>query len=732
MKILMLTNGMEIGGAETHILELSTELVRMGHEVTVASSGGVYVHELEVSGITHVTVPLNSHRPDKLIKCYTALKKLIKAEKYDIVHAHARIPGFICGLLQKRLKFRFIASAHWVFKVTPLFKLMANWGERTVAVSEDIKQYLIDNYGTKAENISVTINGIDVQKFSPDTDCSLIKSELEIDDNLIKIVYVSRMDTDRSKAAFMLLEALEQLKDPRLQAIIVGGGNDLERLELAAQRTNRILDRKAVIVTGARTDINTCIAVGDIFVGVSRAALEAMACEKPVIIAGNEGYIGIFSEETFPISLQTNFCCRGCEETTPELLVRDIKTLLESDMKAIGEYNRNLIIEKYSVSRMTYDYMEAYNKLLKKPDKGIVISGYYGYNNIGDDSVLGVIIQNIKEISPDIPITVLSAKPEETKKTYGVNSINRYDYLKISRLMKKTKLLISGGGSLFQDATSTKSLIYYTEIIKVALRHKVKVMMYSNGLGPITNKKNQLRTHKILKKIDVITLRDEDSFGEIKALDIRRSDIEVTADPAFALVPATQKRLREILDAENISFDARYVVISVRKWKHSCAEFEESVATLCAYIKQILGLVPLFIPMQRSLDTEICKKIISIAGCGSILEGNYTGEALMAVIAKAEAVVGMRLHTLIYAIASGVPVVGLSYDPKVDALLDCAGVTATHSVKTLNSDRLCASVKALTENREQYAAKMNETAERFKDATQRDKEILAQLIKEKK
>ncbi|MDD4689243.1 MAG: polysaccharide pyruvyl transferase CsaB [Eubacteriales bacterium] len=728
MKVLMLTNGMEIGGAETHILELSSELVRMGHEVCVISSGGVYVRELEVCGIVHVNAPLNSHRPSKLIKSYFIIKNVINAGNFDIVHAHARIPAALCGLLQKKLRFRFMTTAHWVFKVTPLFKLMANWGEKTVAVSEDIKKYLIDNYGTKEKDISVTINGIDVQKFSPDIDCDLLKSELDINNDLTKIVYVSRMDTDRSKVAFMLLEALEMLDNPQLQAIIVGGGNDLSRLELAAQHTNRVLGRRAAIVTGARTDINKCIAVGDIFVGVSRAALEAMSCSKPVIIAGNEGYIGIFSEETFPVSLQTNFCCRGCRDATPQLIVNDINTLLKSDMRAVGEYNRNLIIERYSVSRMTYDYMGAYTKLLEKPSKGVVISGYYGYNNTGDDSVLGVIINNIKEKSPDMKITVLSARPEETKRVYGVDSINRYSFIKLSKMMKDTALLISGGGSLFQDATSTKSLLYYIAVIKTALRKKVKVMIYSNGIGPINSKRNRIYTQNILEKVDLITLRDEDSFAEIKALDVKRSDIQITADPAFAMVPATQRRLREVLEGENIDFDTRYVIISVRKWKHNCEEFEEAVATVSAYIKQILGFEPLFLPMQRSVDTDICNKIMSIAGCGSIIKGKYTGDELMAVISKAEAVVGMRLHTLIYAIASGVPVVGLSYDPKVDALMERAGVTAKHSVSSLNADLVCRSIKSLTEDKERYSAAMADTATTLRNKTEIDKKILGELI----
>ena len=68
---------------------------------------------------------------------------------------------------------------------------------------------------------------------------------------------------------------------------------------------------------GARVDINKCVALGDIFIGVSRAALEAMAAGKPVIIAGNEGYIGIFNESTYPIALETNFAVGAVKNQRP-------------------------------------------------------------------------------------------------------------------------------------------------------------------------------------------------------------------------------------------------------------------------------------------------------------------------------------------------------------------------------------------------------------------------------
>jgi glycosyltransferase involved in cell wall biosynthesis len=167
MKILMVLMGLNIGGAETHVVELSKELARRKNDITVASSGGVYVKELEKAGIRHVQLPLGSRHIYKMLKSLIGLYRLIKTGNFDVVHAHARIPAFLCGLIKKHVSFNFITTAHWVFKTGPLLNILTNWGERTIAVSEDIKTYLMDNYSVPNNHITVTINGIDTDKFSP-------------------------------------------------------------------------------------------------------------------------------------------------------------------------------------------------------------------------------------------------------------------------------------------------------------------------------------------------------------------------------------------------------------------------------------------------------------------------------------------------------------------------------------------------------------------------------------
>ncbi|MBR4173427.1 MAG: glycosyltransferase, partial [Clostridia bacterium] len=166
MNILMALMSLDIGGAETHVAELSKELKRRGHNVIIASNGGVYVDELESFGIKHYKVPLQNKQPKNILSSISLLKKIIRDEKIDIVHSHARIPSFLLGKIKKNINFPFVTTAHWVFTTKYGLKYITDWGQRTLAVSEDIKKYLMDNYTIPENHITVTVNGIDTEKFS--------------------------------------------------------------------------------------------------------------------------------------------------------------------------------------------------------------------------------------------------------------------------------------------------------------------------------------------------------------------------------------------------------------------------------------------------------------------------------------------------------------------------------------------------------------------------------------
>ncbi len=759
MKVLMATMQLDIGGAETHIVELSKALSRKGVEVIVASKGGAYVAELEAAGIRHFNVALNSKSPCTIYRAYKALEKIILEEKVDIVHAHARIPGFICGLLKRKYKFRFVTTAHWVFSTRFPFNRLTNWGDRSLAVSDDIKQYLTDNYGIKAENIRVTINGIDTEKFSDNIDYSDIAEEFGFGEGKTRVVYVSRMDVDRSLAAHKLIEAVPQLyrEIPDLEVVIVGGGNDFDSVKKEAESANEALGKRVVITTGGRIDINKFAASGDVFVGVSRAALEAMACKKPAVIAGNEGYIGIFDKDKLETAIDTNFCCRGCAETTAERLSADLLKLLlpgkEQWRRELGEYALSTVEKYYSVDTMANDAIKMYvsiakdlpiNEVSEKDLEGIekyfalgggkrpvdvAISGYYGFGNSGDDSILNAIIDDLRDECPNISITVLSQKPMETARIYKVNSVDRFDFFTLWGLFKRTKLLISGGGSLIQDVTSSKSLFYYLSVIKLAKLRGAKVMLYANGIGPITKAENLKYVKKTLEKVDYITLRENSSMQELLKFMPKRDKCEVTADPVFNAGFESGELIDDAIKAGGIDKDERFFVISMRDWPTLDPDAERKICRVADWAYRKYGIKPFVIPMQKKQDGEISNYIEeNLSVPHGICRNGYEPTIMMGIIQRAEFVIGMRLHTLIYAVKMGVPGIAVDYDPKVAAVMKAIEFKYSEKVENIDEEKLCAYIEEIMENRDAISDEIRVKSENFRRLAKKNTEIVMQLL----
>ena len=760
MRVLMATMQLDIGGAETHIVELSKALARRGIEVFVASNGGAYVKELEDAGIKHFEVALHNKRMGSLMSAYKKLEHIILEYKVDVVHAHARIPGFLCGLLQKKLGFRFVTTAHWVFDTRFPFNLLSNWGDRSLAVSDDIKQYLVDNYGCNPENIRVTINGVDMEKFSENTDFSDIAKEFSYGKDKTRIVYVSRMDVDRSYAAHKLIEAIPDLyaKIPNLEVVIVGGGNDFDKIKEEADAMNKKIGSRVVITTGGRTDINKFVASGDVFVGVSRAALEAMACRKPAIIAGNEGYIGIFDDDKLQVSIDTNFCCRGCEMTTMQQLRDDLLTILDAEKaeyrKHLGDVSINTVKKHYSVETMANDALKMYISVIKnskinevdiaelddiekylphgnsKRDIDVMISGYYGFHNSGDDSILSSIISNLRCKCPNINITVLSKNPQETAKIHGVDAIDRFNIRKIMSALRRTKLLISGGGSLLQDVTSSASLYYYLAVMRLAKLCGAKVMLYANGIGPISKKRNIRCVKNVVNKTDLVTLREKNSRAELQGILEENVPVFVTADPVYALENGDRVWVDEAIRNSGIPDGAEFFIIALREWKYSDKEIEAKIAEFADAVSQKYGIIPLVVPMQDIYDKEISERIAKKINsrCG-LLECGLPPKTMMGIVGRAKFVVGMRLHTLIYAVKNSVPAIALDYDPKVDAVMESVGQSFSMKVENIDVKKLCSLADEIIANREEICSQLSEKSQQYNVLAEKNVEMAIDLLK---
>lgn len=734
-KVLITTMGLDIGGAETHVLELALELRRRGYAVLVASSGGVFVETLEAHGVRHYQVPLARRSVRDMLRAYTLLRRIIRGERPDVVHAHARIPGFLCGLLRKTMRFPFVTSAHAHFEVSWLLKRMTNWGQKTLAVSDDLVEYLTENYRVPQKNIYRTVNGINTRRFSPDTDPDPIRAEFALDSGGPVIGHVSRLDREAAKAARVLLEAFPRIADavPGATLLIAGDGDVYDEIHALAEGVNAALGRRAVVMTGARGDIEHILAACHLFVGVSRAALEAAAACRPVILSGAEGYIGLLTPENAGLAESTNFTCRGEPLPEPGTLARDVigalTALTEAERARITEFGRSLVTERYSIRRMTDDAIRVYD-LVRRHRLNIAMSGYYGFGNCGDEAILQAIHGNIDGLDADVGVTVLSGDPDDTEARYGYSAVNRFNLLAVWRVLRGCDILVSGGGSLLQDYTSTRSLLYYLFIIRLSKALGKKVMVYANGIGPVRRGRNRRLVRRILSRADVISLRDAASAEELRAMGVARDDVHVTADPVFTLTPAPEKEALQILSENDIDTEKPFAVVSIRKWPDASG-FCESLAALCDRIHGELGRQVVFLAMQAPGDAEISRTVQALMTAPShLIRTGYSAQQLMGVIALSDFVLAMRLHTLIFSAQAATPLCGIVYDPKVTAYLEALQMPAAGVVSDFRADAAFDVVRALLQNARGHREALRETARGLEALAREDAARLQALIKQ--
>ena len=325
--------------------------------------------------------------------------------------------------------------------------------------------------------------------------------------------------------------------------------------------------------------------------------------------------------------------------------------------------------------------------------RGVVICGAYGLGNVGDEAILKAILREVREFAPGEPITVLSRDSAQTAARHGIQAIHMFNLPGMLRAMGRAKLYLNGGGSLMQDVTSSRSLWYYLFTLSAAKRMGCRVIMYGCGIGPIHSPRNRRRAGKVINKnADVITLRDRASLQELESLGVTRPKIMLAADPAVILPPAPPEEAEAILERAGLRprEGQRYLGVTVRPWP-GLEDTLSAFARAIDYAFERHGLLPVFIPIESQQDTAAAKQVAALLekAPATILPPCPSSEAAIALSARMDVALSMRLHALIFAAARGVPLVGGAYDPKVGAFLDCVDQDLYVKLEQLTVRGLC-------------------------------------------
>ncbi len=287
--------------------------------------------------------------------------------------------------------------------------------------------------------------------------------------------------------------------------------------------------------------------------------------------------------------------------------------------------------------------------------KKICISGYYGFDNFGDETILKILTEHIKNYKCDTEITVFSASPEKTAENLKVKCINSFSVFKVVKAIMSCDTLISGGGSLLQDSTSAKSLIYYLLILFLAVLFGKKIVIFAQGIGPIKNKTLSFITMTLLKKADYITLRDENSLNLLKKNGI---NAKICADPVWNLnLKVCEKSNKTGIQLRNCSMVDNEFLIKLAQ-------------NINTYYKDKEILI---LSLQNKLDTEICKRFQEELykmnpNINATVVKNTSNDKVIKDICSLDELIAMRYHACLIAIKAGVKVLPINYDIKVETI----------------------------------------------------------------
>ena len=286
--------------------------------------------------------------------------------------------------------------------------------------------------------------------------------------------------------------------------------------------------------------------------------------------------------------------------------------------------------------------------------KRFVLSGYFGFKNFGDEAILSVVVQKLKEYNHRI--TVISSDPKYTTgKFKHIRSVYTFKILDVIAAISKSDCLISGGGSLLQDSTSLKSLLYYLFVIFVALILRKQVIIFAQGIGPISNPFGQFLTKNILKYCDYVSVRDIKSFELLNNWGIKS---ELLCDPVFST------KIEDMTKTSTVGIQLR----------NSKGMNEDFIDRLAQKVSQQFSDKDIEIySFQNEIDLDVCQrfqKALSLLNpdIKTIIYKDLTDNEIIQKISKNEFLIAMRFHAIIIGLLAECKILAIDYDIKIEKI----------------------------------------------------------------
>ena len=362
MKILHLTPHLEIGGIPRHVLDLCSQLQSQGHDVTVASTGGVQIGALKAAGVKHLQIPLSSKFEfgPNLWRSWLALLPALQSGSFDIVHAHTRIAQVLGGLIENKHGIPCVTTCHGFFKTNLGRRLWPCWEQKVIAVSPAVQEHLVRVHRVAMEKIVCIPNGIDTEKYQQGYDehrTTALRQQLGIPKGCRVVGTTARLSPVKGLNHLLDAFALCLKADKNLCCLIVGEGPVRKELEVQAKNLG-IAPR--VVFAGAVDNVAPYLALMEVFVlpsrmeGLGLSILEAFAAGKPVVASRVGGIVDVIRNNENGLLVSPG---------SPQEIARAMQQILADEKLGarLAQEGNKTVRRDYSLDRMVQAVQSLYD-----------------------------------------------------------------------------------------------------------------------------------------------------------------------------------------------------------------------------------------------------------------------------------------------------------------------------------------------------------------------------------
>lgn len=734
MKVIHLISGGDTGGAKTHVHSLLQNLSR-GMDITlVCFRGGPFAREAAELGIeTRVC-------SGGFFSALREVRRMIAEEGFELVHTHGSRANLAGAMLRSTCGRPVVSTIHSDYRLDYMGRPLAaaTYGvlnvlalrriKYHVGVSDAMRDLLISRRFPRETTFAI-YNGLDFSREPKRHDraafCARVGANVAPGD--IVVGAAARLDPVKDLATLVRGFAAAREGHPELKLIIAGEGPERPALEALAEELGV---RGAVTLAGwlddmeefySALDINTLSSLSETF---PYALTEGAAYRLPTVASAVGGIPRLIEDG------KTGFLfAPGDWEKLGARLAQ-----LASDpglRERLGAAVHERAAREFSVEATCREQRAVYEEILEREARGrsgVVICGAYGMGNSGDEAILDAIVAEMRAIDPLMPLTVMTRDPAGASARLGLTAVHTFNFPRFLAVMRRRALYINGGGSLIQDVTSRRSLWYYLFTLRAAKRLGCKVMMYGCGIGPVKRPGGVERTRRVLNScVDAITLREPDSIEELARFGVTKPEIILASDPALTLPSAPAEEVDAALEAAGAAPGGKYICFALRLWP-GFGEKAGVFAAAARHAHEAYGLTPVFLPINHLDDGQAAALVAEKLGDTPhvLLPGPMSSALVIGLMSRMQVVVSMRLHGLIFAAGQGVPLIGVSYDPKVTAFLRCVDAGCV-PLEGLEEGELCRLIDGAAA-RSGDAAALEENVRKLRAIEHRSMETAARLL----